>query len=222
MRTLGVTLGVQDRMKPDRLMDIKSDHANWVIPGLVMCGPYPGLDGNNFPTVDSARNHLHQLLQDGVDTFVCLQQEVIDLDAGGKHAYFPMYENYATTIRNAFPELASKVTFLHFPLPDQTCPKDHKLFVNQLGTVCSALSQGKKIYVHCAGGHGRTGVFVGCLMATMFVNVDADYLMTYLQHAHDKRRKPDVRCNHLLFVQTPNTQEQRAFVRDFVTFMKFI
>ena len=216
------TLHVQDRMRPEKLLDIKSDHANWVIPGMLMCGPYPGLDGNNFPTIDTARTHLHNLFQDGIDTFVCLQQEVVSLEAGEKHPYFPMYENYAKTIQDAFPDIASKITYLHFPLPDQTCPTDRKQFLQQISTICTAILQGRKVYVHCAGGHGRTGVFVGCLLATMFTHVDADYVMTYVQHAHDKRRIPDTRCNHLLFVQTPNTPDQRAFVRDFVTFLKFL
>lgn len=213
---------IQDRMKPEKLAEIKSDYANWVVPGMLMCGPYPGFDGNNFPTLEAARVHLQQLLQDGIDMFVCLQQEIIDIESGAKHPYFPSYENYAKTIREAFPDVAQKITFLHYPMIDQTSPKDHKQFVQQISTICGAILQGKKVYVHCAGGHGRTGVFVACLLATMFSDIDAEYLMTYVQHAHDKRRKSDVRCKHLLFVQTPNTPEQRSYVRDFITFLKFI
>jgi hypothetical protein len=202
----------------DALKTIRSDYANWLIPGRVMCGPYPGLDGVNFPDEAAANIHLGQLVQDGINTFVCLQDEMMQLERGQPHPYFPKYANYANTL-NKDPN----IKFLYFPVKDQCCP-GNKAFIDQMAQLCEAYMQGRNIYIHCAGGHGRTGWYAAallmCLMRTK--NMDAEYAMQFVQHVHDSRRIGDKRCHNMVFVASPNSNEQRQFVREFGSFLKFL
>lgn len=42
-------------------------------------------------------------------------------------------------------------------IPDFEAPSENSLFISQLEYVVNALKQGKKVFVHCHGGRGRTG-----------------------------------------------------------------
>ena len=53
---------------------------NWVIPGLVACGPFPGKDGLNYTTDDEVCANLRELREAGLDTFVSLQWEITKQD----------------------------------------------------------------------------------------------------------------------------------------------
>jgi len=205
----------------DALAAIKSDYANWLIPGRVMCGPYPGLDGVNFPDEDAAAEHLKKLLQDGIDTFVCLQEEILQLEQAQPHPYFPTYKNYSKTLREKLQ--ANNIAFLHFPIKDQCCP-EKKVFVDHMALLCDAYMKGRKIYIHCAGGHGRTGLYASCLLLCLMrmKSIDAEYTMQYVQYVHDMRRQGDKRCRNMLFVRSPNSNEQREFVKEFANFLKFL
>lgn len=207
----------QSTLTQEKLLQIQSDHANWLIPGKLACGPYPGLDGINFPTLTAAQHHLQSLLADGINTFVCLQSEYSAHPQ--PHPHFPQFEDYAQTLKHAN---CNNITFHHFPIADQECPPSKPVFVSQLRITCDAMMRGAVVYVHCAGGHGRTGLFVSCLLAAIFHIHDPDYIMTYVQRMHDARRIQDARCKGMLFVHSPNTIQQRAFVRDFITFLRFL
>lgn len=202
--------------------DAKSDHANWVIPGKLMCGPYPGMDGVNFPTLDDAKDNIKRLLDDGIDMFVCLQSEIEMLmnGSGNKHPYFPEFEHYMVTLRDNF-RCADKIAYHEFRIHDQQCPTKYHL-VREVAVVCDAIMKGRNVYVHCAGGHGRTGLFVSCILQAIFAGHDTDTILSYVQHVHDRRKKHDMRCKNMMFVQTPNTREQRQLVRDFGTFIQFL
>lgn len=217
-------LGCNTNITNDALNVIRSDYANWIIPGRVMCGPYPGLDGGNFPDKASAEQNLKSLLADGIDCFVCLQEEIFELDNNKPHPYFPKYENYKNTLGQIAGVDVSSLRFLHLPIRDQ-CVPDKNVFMQQMAQLAEAYTHGHKIYIHCAGGHGRTGVFACCLLLALFrmnKGVNADYIMQFVQYAHDRRRIQDKRVHHMLFVQSPNTAEQRALVTEFSNFLKFL
>jgi protein-tyrosine phosphatase len=72
--------------------------------------------------------------------------------------------------------------------------------------VVNDLDNGKVIYLHCWGGHGRTGVIV-CLVLHIKFGLTADEAIVRCQTCHDKR---DYDCSN---VMSPQTAEQRNQVR---------
>jgi hypothetical protein len=49
------------------------------------------------------------------------------------------------------------------PIRDNSIPTPHEM-VTILKTITGAIDSGRRVYLHCWGGHGRTGTVVGCLM----------------------------------------------------------
>lgn len=135
---------------------VKSDYANWVIPGWVQCGPYPGLDGWNFENEEQAVENLRNILSDGIEVFVCLQDElsrdIENPDIPGRnpnHCHFKKFEGYGHTIKKN--KLSTKeITVKQFPIVDGHIPQKQDLLM-AVTFVLEQLMQNKKVYIHCAG-----------------------------------------------------------------------
>ena len=120
---------------------------------------------------------LEGLLAAGVDTFVCLQ---MDYDEYG-------CEDYRQALRklSAAKKLAHELRFVHCPMPDFGVVSDESLWalVVQLQR---ELRNGHTLYVHCFGGHGRTGTVVTNLIMAVD-GVDFPTAMEKLQECHKGR-----------------------------------
>lgn len=200
----------------DKAGIIKSDSNNWVIPGYVMAGPYPGLDGFNYPTEQDAYKNLNFILDDKIDTFVNLCGE-LDEEVSISHPYFPKYMSYKKMLATH-----QNIRFYHYKLEDQNVVSD-KLLIEILNTIISSLLERRRVFIHCAGGHGRTGMIVACLLQCLYSNMNVEQSLYFTQYFHNMRRKGDVRCkSHPIPVLSPNTSTQFALVRDFARFLRFV
>ena len=201
-----------------------SPFANWVFPGKLICGPYPGLDGINFPTVTDAVDNLEALVSiDQVNTFVCLQSELPPQDpnvpGSTQHViYFPKYENYAYTLAQ---RMGRKfVTYLHMPMDDQTTPSHADFLKNIIQLLHLLNDPSRVVYIHCAGGHGRTGLYIACLLIAIKNMCSKEALYT-TQLAHNTRVKHDRKVPHNYPSLSPSTELQCDFVRAFSGFWTF-
>lgn len=212
-------------MRIEGLGTIKTDHNNWVIPGYVMAGPYPGQDGLNYPTEDSACTNLQGILADGINVFVSLCHELPPqtTEAPGTTTcihYFPRYTNYAYLIAR-YRLSQAHMTYEHFKIKDQDVPS-HEQLLAILTCIMTHLAQGKKVFVHCAGGHGRTGLVLATLLLALY-NIDDEYALYFTQHAHNLRRIQDKRCAHFIIpVRSPNSPVQFQMAREFSHFVAFL
>lgn len=170
--------------------------SNWVIPGMVMAGAYPGaLDDK-----DNDRQ-LKSILNKGIDTFVCLQAEVDD----------EIPEEYWRTGNGLRPYFVdarrlSKVPLIwrHLPIIDGGVSEDE--FMEAL--VCDLLDDlkaGRVLYLHCWGGHGRTGI-VACLLLAVLYGLPVSEAFKRVQGYHDSRIEPQG-------VKSPSTVVQRIQVK---------
>lgn len=69
-----------------------TDYANWLIPGHLLLGRYPFCEPSRCKTRDHGEIQLKQLLDAGVTTFVCLQDELPPQDKmriGGVNGFLP-------------------------------------------------------------------------------------------------------------------------------------
>ncbi len=220
-------------MNLGRLPHIRSEHNNWVVPGWVMAGPYPGVDGLNFPTLVEACTNLSAILDDGIDVFVSLCSELPPQseDVAGTAAcpaYFPSYTNYAYIIRRSL-TCCRPIKYDTLQIVDQAVPS-HAELVRLLTRLLGYLRSGKRVFIHCAGGHGRTGTVVACLLMCLYGasgcgSSSASNLADVLhlvQYAHDQRRVQDKRCRgHPIPPRSPNSTMQLEFVRSFSVFLDF-
>ena len=111
----------------------------WVLPGQLLAGEYPG-----GTTPELTRARLAGLLERGIDCFLDLTQPQ-ELDP---------YES----------ALPSASRYLRRPIVDHGTPRHRDEMAEILGCLRVALGEGRRVYLHCRAGIGRTGMVAGCLL----------------------------------------------------------
>lgn len=69
--------------------------------------------------------------------------------------------------RQSFPWRVNPVVRVHFPIKDGRIPEDTKDFKLMVTWVCKQLQEGKRVHAGCVGGHGRTGLLLAAVVATL-------------------------------------------------------
>jgi hypothetical protein len=157
----------------------------WVVPGRLLAGEYPGqLDE------EVTRKRIDALIEAGFDTFV-------DLTKPGENV------PYAAVLQEQSNAYEVPVTYQRFPIGDFGLPAPEQM-KSILDAMDEALRSGRKIYVHCWGGIGRTGTTVGCYL----VRQGKSGAEALEQLAEWWRGVPKSRYHP----RSPETSQQREFV----------
>lgn len=211
-----------------------TETSNWIIPGVILAGAYPGSTIGQ----QQHRKKIETLIQEGITTFVCLQQryelehrfvpympiaaEVAKREGRDelwKHTPYelipddeynaarmygkslpgitPKYRHFSTADGGGpFSLTEHGVTQLSFPITDTQIAEDDALlkFIKHLATrVVTARklrTEGEThevFYVHCWGGHGRTGTIVSLLLIALF-RLDSMAALRYVNYAQSFRK----------------------------------
>jgi len=176
--------------------------SNILIPGLLTVGGYP-----TYATSVPA------LRKSGVTHFVCLNTET---EYGDVNDGFPAYANNF-----------AQGEFIHFPIVDMSASAADADLKSLCFRLKNMILEGKHIFVHCAGGHGRTGTLVSILLKMLYPNLTMDTIYDYIQFSHDQRQcynygpkrftgkiRNFILANYFQLgqVPTPQTSEQRTQV----------
>ncbi|CAJ1395687.1 unnamed protein product [Effrenium voratum] len=138
--------------------------SNWIVPRRLLAGDRSSLD---------SEPRLKAVLDAGVTCIVCLQSRQETASAVD-------YKKRAKALK---PE----VSFLEQPIPDQEVADDD-VVMELIAQLLERLS-GEVLYVHCRGGHGRTGTICALLLAKLY-NLSAAEAMARTQLYHDCRKEP--------------------------------
>lgn len=177
--------------------------SNWVIKGRLLAGAYPASSDDS--ETDAI---LTKLLELGVDTFVCLQAEfsMATPEAAWRsgQALRPYVKDAQRLLIKARNSNSARITqtrldLLHLPIIDGNVTSDHALS-RLADDCCQRILNGERLYVHCWGGHGRTGTLVAVMLARLYGLTTTEALV-YTQALHDVRRYPQN-------VRSPQTQVQ--------------
>jgi hypothetical protein len=176
-------------------------HAWWVEPGRLLAGEYPGSLSES-----KAKVKIRLLIEAGIDSFVDLT-ETDELDP------------YATDLLEEAATKAVRPVPSHrrFAIHDVSVLPDDAGYDEIVEHIRNELDAGKRVYVHCWGGKGRTGTVIGCWLID---NDGLDYEGT-VQRMRDLRlgtRKlagypsiPDTRSQHdVLRRRAARRQQERS------------
>lgn len=183
-----------------------TDESNWVLPGRLMVGAFPGV-------ADDFENDriLASLLDAGVTTFVCLQKEydpfATEEEWRSGSAIRP-YFDAAVDMASGSRQLA----FLHFGIEDCNVGEDSDVTRFAIDLANRLRYTEEVVYLHCWGGHGRTGTLV-CLLLHLLYGLDDKDAFVRCQFLHDTRRLP-------INVGSPQTPKQREQVSRIISRLK--
>ena len=162
--------------------------SNWLLPGKLIIGAHPD-PGDVVALMDEAR----------VTTFVSLIGEY-------STSHYQQKRYPAAVARGG-----RSASFVHFPVEDFYVPKAEELRSIVLNLKQRLTQNGEVVFVHCRGGHGRTGTVVIPLIAALFDIDDApaaDFVLTTTRTARPSDRRYPQWCH------MPETDEQIAVCRE--------
>ena len=209
---------------------------NWVIPGHLMVGQYPGRSPeNNAPSQEEIENHFQSIMMENasVSLFCCLQSEIPDQSndaVWNKDPYFgeiklPLhlqtkfpnaFSHYAPIAQNIYGNQEKTLKFLHAPIEDLNVPKSNVQFLELMLSLLKAMNEEERtIYIHCWGGRGRTGLVSACLLSCIWPELLADTILDIVQIAYSSRLGAENMPVGLS--KSPQTKEQINFVREFIS-----
>ena len=159
----------------------------WVTPEQLLAGEYPGSHEEY-----AARKKISALLEAGITDFIDLTypHELV--------SYEPMLKELASAYE-------VKASYTRIPIRDGSVPS-YETMRHILDTIDNTLKHGRKIYIHCWGGVGRTGTVVGC----------------YLVHSGETPKSALAQVEELFHTRpinlyhphSPETDEQAQFILD--------
>jgi hypothetical protein len=120
-------------------------NSHWIEPGRLLAGEHPSGDGAR-----ATKKRIGKLLDAGIDCFLDLT-EPGELDA------------YETFLVKA--ERGREILYLRRPIRDHGVPISDDAMREILEALEGALAEGRKVYLHCRAGIGRTNLVAGCWMA---------------------------------------------------------
>jgi predicted protein tyrosine phosphatase len=163
----------------------------WVEPGRLLAGEYPAqFEG------ELTRKRIEALIDAGFDTFIDLTRPNETV------AYLRILLEQARLHE-------VEVRHLRFPIGDFGLPTPQQM-KSILDTIDASLQAGKKIYLHCWGGIGRTGTTVGCYLVRRG-RTGEEALRQLAEWWHT------VPKSHI-HPRSPETYEQAEFIRNWSKF----
>jgi len=163
----------------------------WLEPGRILCGEYP----REF---DDFGDHtgMKKILEAGVRVFV---------DLTGEDELKP-YREIAGRMAKRLGIAPEELEFHRHAIPDFSVPTSPEVMRTALRTLRLARHRGRVAYLHCWGGRGRTGTVAGCLLRDLFTP-DGETALAILRDRWQS-------CAKSSYSESPETDEQRGYVRD--------
>src|SRR5690349_12827385 len=165
----------------------------WVEQGCFLAGEYPG----RF-NAEQARQRVDALIAAGFNTFIDLTREQETVP-------------YAHILLEEAKAYDADIQYHRFAIGDFGLPTP-ELMKSILDRIDESLQAGRKVYLHCWGGIGRTGTTVGCYLVRRGLNGNEA-----LRQLADWWRTVPKSSIHL---HSPETFEQMTFILNWADYEK--
>ena len=105
----------------------------------------------------------------------------------------------------------TKYLYISFPIKDNYVPTNTESFtrfIYRLVYILRNTTPSEKMYIHCKGGHGRSGIVVACIYCLMF-NKSPVNSIRYTTSCHNNRK---IMRDKWRSIGSPQTENQKLFV----------
>ena len=172
-------------------MILPFERAYWVIPGKLMAGEIPSAREEAI-----RKNKVQNFVNMGFNTIINLMEPDEKTFSG------ELLVDYTSELHEYAKSFEKKIKVYHFPIKDLSITTPERM--NQILTqIFSEIEAGKKVYVHCWGGVGRTGTVIGCFLLEQKMATPENVIETiaYLK-----------RTTSIADRRSPETDEQLDFI----------
>lgn len=143
-----------------------------------------------------------QLKEKGFEIFV-------DLTTIKEKNSFEFIYNFDTVFQN------SQLNYINYSIIDNKIPNDTLMFLQILEKLKIYIEDGKKVYLHCKGGHGRSSLVVCCLLILLNNNNDDKKIQNVFQLTKELHKKRKNLKKKYLNIDCPQVSMQKQFVLKF-------
>jgi hypothetical protein len=106
-----------------------------------------------------------------------------------------MYDEYAL-------DLNQDEQFIHQPIQDMGTIGD-QVIDDLSDRLVALILDGKKVYLHCGGGHGRAGMVACVTLHKLYPELTENQIMNYVQFTHDQRTGKFFTANFAKYIEDP-------------------
>ena len=118
-----------------------------------------------------------------------------------------------TSLRdNLISNYETSQTIIKYPILDRKTPHDmlsFSKFIYKLYLTIKTLKDDQKMYIHCKGGHGRSGIVVASILC-LYHKIPPEYALELTKLYHQKRK---IMRDKWRRIGSPQTFNQKDFVR---------
>ena len=134
-------------------------------------------------------------------------EQVIELEKNGITYFIDLTTRYEKIKR-----YNCSVNYISYPIKDNSIPDDSKSFLELVKYISDLIRDSEKhekFYIHCKGGHGRSGLLVACILCYI-KKIDAIESIRKTTEFH--RNRPTLK-QKWYDVECPNINCQQNFIK---------
>ena len=102
---------------------------------------------------------------------------------------------------------------IHLPIKDNSVPQDWEYFSFQIVYLVELLRAGKRMFIHCKGGHGRSCLVVACILHYVTESMNARDAIEETIRIHNQRTNMSIRWKG---IKSPFSKSQYIFLYKFL------
>lgn len=123
---------------------------------------------------------------------------------------------FPTEVQNKY-IIPENCNYINFPVLDRNIPYPIDDFTNVVILIADTIKNGNNVYIHCKGGHGRSGVLVAILLCMLKTKNPVEALLL-TNKAHNERIEMRDKWRK---IGSPQTFQQKKFVTKFFSNLYF-